>query len=671
MKYSPKFSLIILLIYLSNIVVTIKSYTYISNLIYNNLPFRESYNPSIPGFLYIYIFPIILGFLCCSCFSKNRSQPYYYFNVSVFFGLLNSILLFFLQNLSSLKWLENMQTAYFILLIPILYAIGSLPYYAFSINNHGQQVASQIVQKSPKIFTWSIAIIFSLLIFAINLIPTIKSGNLIGADIYYHAPMTRIIKDSNNIFQNPFFKEGTNYYLSSVYYVISLASVVASQEVSTIWRYYPPVASSIFIFIYFVFILRIFKSTVIASIATLFIVPFYQIMLADPSIRTMSYLLLMVYLLILSFFSLEKISKIGILSLLSVNLFILTMHTEIGIHSLLITFLYFSSHRLNPQIKFLLNKVRGIIDLNKLPSTIYDFYFLKNPITSIILLMGYATLIIINISNVMSYTSYGNLNSFNEIPLSLIQPIGPISFLCFIGLPYGIFNGVYRRGDKDRIILSLFLLSLTGIFYFTHTWVIYHRYLTETAYLGIAAISSFFWLELITKHSSLQRIIIIVILLTITGYSLLPKYTFITQYVTNTDKSIDYYSNTLTLISNNSDLNSVILASPDDIINRYIPWFTRRYIFSGASIISRGQQWQVLPFCSGPFYQDCKNRQDLSRTFFQNPSKKNLIEIRANYRVDDLLINKKETYKIENLVKESAISPSGESDEYILFNIRN
>jgi hypothetical protein len=95
----------------------------------------------------------------------------------------------------------------------------------------------------------------------------------------------------------------------------------------------------------------------------------------------------------------------------------------------------------------------------------------------------------------------------------------------------------------------------------------------------------------------------------------------------------------LNLIKDNTSEDSVILAFPNNLVNRYIPYFTKRYVFTGSNFISKDHQWQVLSFCNGPFAQTCLDRLNLADKFYKQPTIETLELIKQKYKVDYLLID--------------------------------
>ncbi len=679
MKHIPKLFLITTILYFLNLIFIIVNPPLIQQLIFNNLPFRESYNPTVLGILYIYIVPIILGFLLSACFTRSRVKNnfYYYFNISIFFGIINSLLFFYLPNYSSTQWLERIETFYYIALIPVMFVVGSLPYY-IAYTNRQTLIKLDTDFKFQKILVWLIPLLFLTLLFSLNLIPIIKSTNLIGADIYYHAPMSRLVENTLNISKSPFFKEGTNYYFSITYYIVGFLSKITKLDLGTIWQLYSPTVSALFILVYFLFVFRIFKNMLVASLATLFIFPLRQILWEDPSIRNLSYLFLIIYLYFLSKISIQNLTIYKKIALVIAVFVILATHTEVGIHAIIITFFYLlisqfgNDTRLYKLIAFI--KTKGDLMLSYLPTGGLNLYIFNNIEFTFTIFLGFVVLLISGITKILLQVDYGNLTIFNEIPLSVLQPVGLVSSICFLGVPYGLYNIIFRRYNKTKIILSVSLLFSTSIFYFTHLWIIYHRYFTETAYFGLSIIGALFWTDIIRQYPLIKRISFMTLMCVVVGFSILPKYNFITKYTRDTDRNINSYKSTFDLLSINTIQDSVIMVNPSDIINRYIPWYTNRYIFAGSGSISKNQQWQVLSFCNGPFYADCKKRQDLSTAFFTEPSLQRLNDIRKTYEVDYLLVYKKDELTIQKISFSDInqyIERITDNNDYMLFSLRN
>ena len=123
--------------------------------------------------------------------------------------------------------------------------------------------------------------------------------------------------------------------------------------------------------------------------------------------------------------------------------------------------------------------------------------------------------------------------------------------------------------------------------------------------------------------------------------SFAPKFIFTKQYLDRTATYLKAQQNTFELIKNNTLENDVIILDPNNILNRYIPFYSARYVFSGGETISKDQQWNLLSFCSGsPYIKDCTNRNKLASNFFNYPSQDTLSKIRSEYRINYLLVSK-------------------------------
>ena len=83
-----------------------------------------------------------------------------------------------------------------------------------------------------------------------------------------------------------------------------------------------------------------------------------------------------------------------------------------------------------------------------------------------------------------------------------------------------------------------------------------------------------------------------------------------------------------------TSVHSVVMVDPTNTLNRYIPFYTDRYILAGSSLITKDQQWQVLSFCNGQFGADCNARDELATAFYADPSTGSLADITSKYKLD-------------------------------------
>jgi hypothetical protein len=639
----------------------------IIKLLENNLPYRESYNPSIVGVLYTYVFPFIFGILISGALTSFKTRRLIFFiNLALIFSILNFLPYLFENKLFANYWFYNHVLLYYLILYPFIFILGSAPFYLNKYIEEEKRTTQTIGLKSlDVIFAFSLGI----LIFLLNLIPAIQSKFLVGADIYYHAAISKELIHNPDITRNPFFLEDNNYYYSIVYYLVAMFSYINGLSIQNIWFLYIPFASCIFIIFFYLFAKRYTNSTISAFIATLFIFPLNQILWVDPSVRILSYTFFAIALFYFQSFLITARKVYLLISSLFVIL-IAFSHTEIALHMILILLFFIVLKKLSflkkMATKFFISI--SFVNESKTKSGLesYNVFLVLITIFLIILISKYKFL--------LSNYPIDKILIFNEIPLSVFHPIGAISILVFLFAPASIYKRFRRFSNQDIFLTSIALLFTSVIFYFTHIWVLYHRYFAETAYIALSILAADIINIELMRVNRYQRLLGIFLIFGFLFLSLIPKYNFIKTYSASTNLVLSERIKDINFVKKNTVENSVIILDPDNQINRYLPFYGERYIFSGSSLINKEHQWQVLSFCNGPFSESCNKRLALADELFSNPSTEAVKKIKQQYKVDYLLVNKTNNEELMKFLNSNLnLQPLkiSESNNYILFDMRS
>jgi hypothetical protein len=237
------------------------------------------------------------------------------------------------------------------------------------------------------------------------------------------------------------------------------------------------------------------------------------------------------------------------------------------------------------------------------------------------------------------------------------------------GIPQ-LVSRIHNR--LDRFILSILSLALTGVFYFTLLWQLYHRYFFETAYFALALIAGITIYKVFLLMNKKLKFAFFLVLASFVLLSIVPRVKFIYTYSRATDNSLAQRQTDFELIKNNSLQNDIIMINPENIINRYIPFYGERRIMAGSSIISKDQQWQVLSFCNGPFSSACDPRDKISSEFFTSPNWNKLMEIISSYKVDYLLITKLQSKELDSFTNSNLnnLKPVAENEHYRMYDLK-
>ncbi len=631
----------------------------------NNLPFRQAYFPSFLGILFIYIMPLLLGFYIAGSVKKPKAQISYYINLGLISGLLYYLPFIFVEDLGS-YWFDSLAITYSFMLFPFIFILGSVPHALDQKENVEEEDTNHKNAILTK-FDYLIGSIIGLIAGALNYIVFASTRFLAGADVYYHAAMTSEILRGHPITSSPYFFEGKNYYYSIIYYIMAGLSKYGHIDLLQIWMvYYLAICSGIFFFFFYLFVKKITNNYFTSVIATLFVLPINQLIWTDPSIRNASYAFFIIF--IYSFYSYmeKKEKKYLFLSLIFFAL-IASTHPEIAIHTtgILIAYLILAKTSISKFIQkylFLLSEKIRRKDIN-LPA-------LNSPRIFVILAFLYVLLLEGNIYFIIKNYAVGQVLIFNEVGLSLFQPLGIISFLVFILFPIGALKVLSSKNTANIIILSIASLGLTAVFYFTHLWIFYHRYFVETAYFAFAIFAAIALQQIASRLNNKYGFGFLFTLLFFLFLSLYPRYIFYVQYKERTNMDLSYKVEDFNMIKNHTNENDVIIINPGDMLNRYLPFYTSRYIFAGHNGITKEQQWHVLPFCSGPYSKDCNVRFDFSNRLFLSPSKGTVEEIKSNFKIDYLLVNKTNPEEVSRFEQSDIeLTLVSEDNKYYLYKI--
>jgi hypothetical protein len=419
---------------------------------------------------------------------------------------------------------------------------------------------------------------------------------------------------------------------------------------------------ALFILIFYLILKKIIGNRHIAILGTLFVLPFNQILWPDPSLRNLAMFFLLVFLLFYAFWLIDR-SKLSLcLATIFFFLAILT-HPEIAIQcvAIILMYLFFTKTPFLDSIKNILKKIQtkglsmgpyfGFLDSFKC----FAILFLLTSLT-----LGHLFL------HANQKFPNGQVCIFNEIPLSLCQPIGIISFLPFLIFPIALIFYCDFKKKEEAFLLAIASLFLLVIFYFSHIWSLYHRYSTETAYLGIIGLACFALYKFPYKNKLFWISVAILLIV-----SLYPKFLFINQYSLSINSSLTTEQSAFNLIDSNTRPSSVILMPPSYILNRHIPFYANRYIFAGNNKITKEAQWQVLSTCNGPFAKDCDERVTRSQNFFSNPSDETFRYISNRYEVDYLLLSKDDPTSANLDLNSLPFKKIADNKGYVLYEVTN
>lgn len=642
---------------------------YFKSVLTSSMPFREMYSPTHVGIFIFYLIPFIWGYYIgrINYYSIQESEKpiltILYLSLAHSLYLVLPFWLLFITEIALDMYLF-ITVAYLFILIPILMVIGFILNF---VKNDWELRQVRESERDKRIVILSLILIL-LLIGLVNYIPVILSKYPVGMDVYYHAALTETIKNGKSPFNSPLFYEGTNCYTPFVYYIIIKISDVANISTLNLWRFYPAVISPLVIISLFYLSKYLTKSYISGILTVIFVLPWYTILLTDPSPRLFAVFLLLLSLL---FFS-KGLNENRKYLIISWVLFILTWlsHIEIGVHITIVIFASLVFLKYFQNIQQISNRVLNITGkkTTAIKLTKKEFICLGNKnsveMKFSILLILYTVILSSFIIKALNDYGIRNLGIFNEIALSFLVPIGSISFIVFLFALPSFVIVIKHRTVENSIILSLLFLYTSVLFYFTLQWQFYHRYFAEVAYIGLSILAA---VIIPTFRNTKIKNILILSIIILFLFSIIPRIEFTMQYTPVFERSIDNKIEILNFIKK-IDGDVVILANPDDIINRYIPAITGKYIFSGRMKIDQKQQWTVIPstFIAQSAQEDALRRVELAYGYFNGSVA--LDEILKKYRITHVLINENNNIntQLENSINLDIIA---RKDGYILMQI--
>lgn len=469
---------------------------------------------------------------------------------------------------------------------------------------------------------WTIiAGIWIILIFLLNISYFASTDAYLGADVHYYVGLSHLVE--KGIYDiNPYFLEEKNIYPIGTNFILLFLSSQIDLSIQFIWRLYVPIFSLLFLIFLFLFVKRI-SNSVTASISTILISCWKEILWPDPGVRLFAWFILVVSLFLFTIYLQNKNKGILFLSQ-AFALFLLWIHTEIFIHLLIIYFVFFILKKTS-----ILNR---LIIKQKLD---YNRTFL---ILTLLIFLG---IMLFLTKSLLSFSEIGSALIYNEVPLSLFYPFGVISlFICILAIPPFLKILNQKKSDKELLVISIIFLISNSLFYFTHLWQFHHRYFSETGFIAIIILCALNIKGILQTQKRKVRKIFIIIMFFLIIISIYPRYEFMNYYTSQTQDNFQRFAPLLADIKNLTEFGSVIAIHPDSILNRYIPSYSERFVLGAVGTINKERQWEIITTGCVVIINKkniCEIRENKTRILFENFSEETLNLIRQDYKVDYIL----------------------------------
>nr|MBA4405533.1 hypothetical protein [Nanoarchaeum sp.] len=600
-----------------------------------SLPFRDHYFPNFYTVL-VYLIPILFGGFVYKMSEKEKLE-----NILISSTIISTIFII-LGFIQKEIFLSLVLFYYFFLFILIAYTTGFLIYLVskskIKIETKKEDLPEIKIETKKGFFIATIILI--ILFSSINLIYVKLSDYPIGADVYFNAAISMNSFGEYND-AHPYFKESNIFpYRPEAYSIFKLVNITLGSNLNDVWRFFPSIGIFIFLISLFAVIRKNFGDKV-GFYSILFIGPLNQFMFNDSSPRLIAYILFVVIIGLI--FNYKR--RLDLVPILALSFALFFYHLEIFVQLILVLIFY-----------FLLQKIKVSKEA---------YYINKTKLSKICLIV--ALLAILIITKLMKFNQSGSLMVYNEIVFSIIYPVGIISFVVGIFFITSITQKEFLT-KKDKIILSIILLSLNSVLYFSYLWGFHHRYFTETAYIGMSIFAAQYLSTSTSSMNKKLKLFFVISIILITMLSIIPRLDYSISYSKNINGVLNNKQevlNELSKISNESD-GQVILANPQDYINRYIPFYTNFFVFTGLT----NENISILTFCGnfGLMNETCRERERLGYEFFESPTKETIQKIREKYDIDYIISLKEyNTTIIDNATFEMVY----ENEKYVIYKIEN
>ncbi len=492
----------------------------------------------------------------------------------------------------------------------------------------------------------------------LNIAPYINSNLLVGSDAFYSASKIEDILEGKSIFGNPYFKDIFDPTYPPVYFISNVVlSIFIKLDTTLLLILISSIFSILFLLSFFFFVRLAFKSNLIALLSVIFASVWDKVLFPAMGPKNISIIFLSFF-----FYSLlirNNKTKYVMASLL----FIATLFTH---------YVYAAVEIVVATLFFLFNKIGNFNQIDsKIPQRI-ERKSLKIFMIILFILFLVIVLFNLNLSNFFGGSWYQTLmNNYPEVPLSFFNRTSLISVFVLFFFPLSLY--LYLKNNKIEnkskiLILAILVLLLDSFFYYSGIFFFHTSVISEIAFLfGMIPLFVYLVTSFFSQNKKLGVCAIIMLLLIIWyGMSIPLEYNL--TYSKNIKNLISSYNDEFKLIKDNTENNSVVLINSCDYVNRYLPYYTKRFIFSGEYTGKGNCSKKILTVCGSDRLNiyECDLRINLSNQFFDNPSDESIKDLSNHFEVNYILVDKKDPnlqiFKGLKLLKEV-----NSTKEYVLY----
>jgi hypothetical protein len=599
------------------------------------------------------IVPIIVGIILGLLIRKRVRSPreYFKFLLLSFIFLIPSFIFSIAYKFKDISLLYSFffYIFYFVIIVFTISSFIILRGLSFTFPSSNEPKNKKLI--------YIILFLFLFLILFMNYIPYFNSKYLVGADVYYSSSKIQKILDGNSFSSMPYFFDVSDWNYPPFYFsLFSFISNFTGLSVADSLIIFSPIFSVIFLMSIFCFSRKIFDSYFAALLSVIFTSLWDKVLFHAIGPKNIA-------IIYLSFF---------LISILGTNK---KRNYLLAVFFLIVTFLthylYFFIELIILIFSLILSRLKILFKKNT-PAKKEDFvpqsFFLK--ISLIFSLLFYLTYSIFSkfssnwFSRVISY--------YPEIPVSLFNRLSLVSVILLILFPVSLICFLKSKAPNNKkiIILSISLLILNSTFYFLNFFIFHSSIFSEIFFIfSVIPITSILISKLIfLQNSKFARIFSIIIIFALFIIGSYVPFSYHKNYSQGIQKTILGYENDLQFIKTNTNPNSIILIDPCDYLNRYLPHFTGRYVFSGHYLGKGKCSRRILTVCGSDKFgiYRCDLRNNLSQDFFENPSNEKINNMGSIFGLDFVMlhVSSNNTDKFDKI---SSIRFISESDNYRLY----
>jgi len=574
------------------------------------LPLRAFYEPSPGGMLLVYGPPVLLGIAAALSFRFQRVRP----GVGSLYGFcLVAASLYVLP----MSWRLRVFQAPVIASLSVLEYFVLLPALAFlglMIPRIGQGLEPAPASPNPPGRWTGVAMGLALTALAVSLaLPQVVHFDVPqGADTYGQISETNGFLHGRSIFQDPhFFEERVQLYPPGAVLVSGLVATVTGLPTLRVWQILPTIVPPLAIAALTLPFARRMEASSIAALGILALC-WREVLFMDVSSRIYAFPVLFAAIPLLA--SRRPALWAGMLGVVLACF-----------HFALVPVLAGAA----------VVWAIGRLAAGRLPGQAATIPWRSSHALALTGIATALTLGSILYGRVASFGSFG-VDLFSEVGLAATSSWGFPSLLLgplVVLAPWLVLSKGTSRFEC-ALAAGACVFAVVA-FYFAHSWSVYHRYFPELALIPAAALFALHLPRFVGRRGA---VVALAFLLMSTAVLLVPRERDQLNLAADVTNRLQVRAGILEAIKG-LDGDAVVLVHPDEILNRYIPPMTGRYIFCATIGVTKERQFEVVSKPAAVAAR-VQVRDGLALAFFADPSNETLAPMRDAYKLDAIVLLK-------------------------------